>query len=54
MSINQKIIDKIAEKTEDEKLKNALLEIIEMEIKGLGNFMKKYEVVITKSIDKEE
>lgn len=53
MSINQKIVDKIAEKTEDEKLKRALLEIIDREIKGLGNFTDKYDAIITKSIEEE-
>lgn len=54
MSINQKIVDKIAEKTEDEKLKMALLEIIDREIKGLGNFTDKYNSIIIKSIEEEE
>lgn len=54
MSINQKIVDKIAEKTKDEKLKMALLEIIDREIKGLGNFTDKYDSIIIKSIEKEE
>ncbi len=54
MSINQKIVDKIAEKTEDEKLKMALLEIIDREIKGLGNFTDKYDSIIIKSIEEEE
>lgn len=54
MSINQKIVDKISEKTDDDKLKNALFEIINKEIKGMGNYKAIYKEIISESIDYEE
>lgn len=53
MALNRTILKKINEKTiEDKGQKDFIVEILEKENKGLGNYTKVYKELVEKSIEK--